>query len=188
MKRKGLSAGWCNVCVASVLLVTLVACVVVPADGGGNGRTDIAAIAIVGKHVYGLRDLGRIVFLGAEEGAVDAHMLTEARFAVEADVGVKVLPEPAADRPDLSLPPVTPVDSETRKIGVSICLGRFHLGNAGRSTVSPMAILSGRDAWDHQYMLERAGHPIPSECRAITRSRWDARKLVQLIPNTVALQ
>ena len=120
-------------------------------------QANVAVIATVVKNVYGFQGRGRIIFLGAEQGALDTETLAQARSLVESELGVRVLPQSAADRSDLSLPVLTPVDPETGDIGISISLGRFNLGDDGRLRVEVGATRSGLDGQGYEYVLERAG-------------------------------
>ena len=119
-------------------------------------EANVAVIATVVKNVYGFQGRGRIIFLGAEQGALDSETLAQAGSLVESELGVRVLPESAADRSDLSLPVLTPVDPQTGDIGISIRLGRFNLGDDGRLRVEVGAIRSGLDGQGYDYVLERA--------------------------------
>lgn len=119
-------------------------------------EANVAVIATVVKDVYGFQGRGRIIFLDAEEDALDTETLSQAGLLVESELGVRVLPESVADRSDLSLPVLTPVDPETGDIGISIRLGRFRLGDDGRLRVEVGTIRSGLDGRGFDYTLERA--------------------------------
>jgi hypothetical protein len=126
-----------------------------PPDGVSVGP-DVTAISTVVKALYGLHGRGRIIFLGSDDGSVDSDMLAQAGTAVQEELGVRVLPESAADRSDLSLPVLTPKDPETGETGISIQLGRFRVEGDNRLAVSAWAILSGLNAQEYDIVLERA--------------------------------
>jgi hypothetical protein len=157
-RSKGISARCANACAACMLLTMMAGCPALsPVDADGYAEPDVATIAMVVKHVYGLQGRGRIIFLGADEDAVQSEALTQAGAVVEADLGVRVLPESAADRSDLSLPAFTPVDPETGEIGVSINVGRFRLTDDGKLEVSAGAVLSGVSGQGYDFVLEQVG-------------------------------
>ena len=119
---------------------------------------DVAAISTVVKTLYGLHGRGRIIFLGSDDGSVDSDLLAQAGTAVQEDLGVRVLPESAADRSDLSLPIYTPKDPATGEVGISIALGRFRVEGDGRLAVSAWAVLSGLNGQGYDIVLEHAGN------------------------------
>jgi len=118
---------------------------------------DVAAISTVVKALYGMHGRGRIIFLGSDDGSVDSDMLAQAGTAVQEELGVRVLPESAADRSDFSLPALTPKDPKTGELGVSIQLGRFRVQGDNHLAVSAWAILSGLNAQEYEIVLKRSG-------------------------------
>jgi hypothetical protein len=116
---------------------------------------DVAAVVTVVKAVY--RDQGRIIFLGSADGSVDSALLAEAETGLQADLGVRVLPDSAADRSDLSLPVLTPKDPATGEVGVAIELDQFQVVGPGRLAVTGWYARSGLDAQGYDIVLERAG-------------------------------
>lgn len=117
---------------------------------------DLTAISTVVKAIYGMHGRGQIIFLGSDDDGVDSELLAQAGAIVQDELGVRVLPDSAADRSDLSLPPLTPKDPETGEVGISIRLGRFRVEEDGRLSVSAWAIRSGRDAQGYDVVLERS--------------------------------
>ncbi len=114
---------------------------------------DVAAIVTVVKALYA--DEGRIIFLGSGDGSVSSELLAQAGAVVQDELGVRVLPESAADRSDLSLPVLTPKDPLTGELGVSIDLRRFRVAGAGRLAVSAWYGRSGLDGQGYEIVLER---------------------------------
>jgi hypothetical protein len=143
--------------VSSVVLVSLLSVAgcppVLPVDPVTG--PDVAAVVTVVKAVYA--DQGRIIFLGSDDGSVDSELLAQAGAVVEAELGVRVLPESAADRSDLSLPVLTPKDPATGELGVSIDLGQFRVVGPDRLAVSAWYGHSGLDGQGYDIVLERAG-------------------------------
>jgi hypothetical protein len=114
---------------------------------------DVAAVVTVVKALYA--DPGRIIFLGSTDGSVAGELLAQAGAVVQEELGVRVLPESAADRSDLSLPVLTPKDPETGELGVSIDLLRFQAARPDRLTVSAWYARSGLGGQGYEITLER---------------------------------
>lgn len=124
---------------------------------GVLAEPDVGAISTVVKALYRMHGRGRIIFLGSDDGTVDSETLAQAGSAIAAELGVRVLPESAADRSDPTLPVRTPKDPETGELGISIEVDWFRVESEKRLAVSAWAVLSGLNAQEYDIVLERSG-------------------------------
>jgi hypothetical protein len=140
-------------CVLLVSLLALGGCPS-PAPVDPTTEPDLAAVVTVVEAVYSGQ--GQVIFLGSDDGSVDAELLAQAGAVVQAELSVRVLPESAADRSDPSLL-LVPKDPATGELGVSIALNQFRVVGSGRLAVTAWEIRSGLDAQEYDIVLERAG-------------------------------
>ena len=116
---------------------------------------DLSAIATVVKDVYRTQGQGRIIFLGTQESDLEDSTLVAARTVLQDDLKVNVRPEADAVYSAPDAPLFTPVLAGSGELGVSIRLGRFRLGDDGRTTVTVFWNRSCGERGDIDYLLER---------------------------------
>jgi len=117
--------------------------------------TEIDPLAIVVADVYSEFGQDRIIFLEMIDATEDDETYLALMAKLEAELSVPVFPEALADRsiyPDV--PPLTPVDSATGNIGISITIGDIRFDEQGYLVVEVGYARSALDGGVLEYALD----------------------------------